>query len=218
MANTNAAFGFVWTGLAGDAVTPSSGLITMKITSSDTSVYGEFDPLMFQSSGYVTAFTKGTSASQFAGTFKSCEYYSTALGRRIWSNYFPGSGVTGDVLVAVQPAQGSIPPRFRVQSSGAAAVTAGNLWNNVDICSGSATSGSAVGGFYRSKAAIDLTANIGTTASLPFRIVGLWSDIGPGSYTGITNTGTTGATNGMDNNSAYNWVLVQANNYQATGI
>ena len=207
MANTNAGYGFVWHGLAGDAVTPSSGLIQMKISASDTGVYGEFDPLMFMSTGYVTALTKGTTVSQFAGVFKSCEYYSTALGRRVWSNYYPGSGnATGDVLVSVQPAQGSIPPRFRVQSSGAAAVTAGNIWNNVDLCSGSAPSGSAVGGLYRSKAVIDLTANIGTTAGLPFRIVGLWSDIAaPGAP-------------GTDNTTAYNWVLVQANNYQSTGI
>ena len=178
----------------------------MKIASGDTSVYGENDPLKFLSTGYVTAFTKGTVVSQLAGMFKSCEYYSTGQGRRVWKNYWPGSDATGDVLVSVIPCSGSVAPRFLVQSAGASAITATSIWNNVDIASGSSTAGSVVGGFYRSAASIDTLANITTTATLPFRIVQLWSDIGaPGSA-------------GTDNTTSYNWVLVEANNIQATGI
>ena len=206
MANTNAPFGFVWHGIYGDQVSPTSGLITLKIASTDTSPTGEGDPLKFLSTGYVSAFTRGTVASQFAGTVKSVSYYSTGQGRRVWKNYWPGSDATGDVSVLVIPASGAIAPRFRVQSAGAAAVTAGNVFNNVDVAAGSTTVGTITGGYYRSAATIDLAANIGTTATLPFRIVGLWSDIAaPGSP-------------GTDNTTAYNWVLVEANNIQATGI
>ena len=206
MANSNSPFGFIWHGTYGDQVSPTSGLITLKIASGDTSQYGEADPLAFLSTGYVTAFTKGTVASQFAGTLKSVSYYSTGQGRRVWKNYWPGSDATGDVTALVIPASGAIAPRFRVQTAGASAVTATSVFNNVDIASGSSTAGTVTGGFYRSKATIDLLANIGTTATLPFRIVGLWSDIAaPGSA-------------GTDNTTAYNWVLVEANNIQATGI
>ena len=206
MANANSPYGFSWLGLYGDQVTPSAGAIQLKIASGDTSQYGEGDPLKFLATGYVTAFTKGTVASQFAGTVQSVSYYSTSQGRRVWKNYWPGSDATGDVSVLVIPAMGSIAPRFRVQSAGASAITASSVFNNVDIASGSSTAGTVTGGFYRSAATIDTLANIGTTASLPFRIVGLWSDFAaPGS------TGT-------DNTTAYNWVIVEANNAQATGI
>lgn len=206
--NVSAPFGFKWHGLYGDAVQPTSGLLTMKIASTDTATAGEGDPLKFLSSGYVSQWTKATSASFLAGIFKSCSYFSTVLGRKIWSNYWPGSGATGDVIVQVAACSGAPAPRFLVQSSGTLAVTMGNIWNNVDVTysGGGVTAGNITGGFYRSGAMIDLTANIAVTSTLPFRIVGLWSDIAaPGAA-------------GSDTASAYNWVLVEANTIQATGV
>ena len=46
----------------------------------------------------------------------------------------------------------------------------------------------------------------GTTATLPFRIVDLW-----GNYTNLAGPGS-------DIASAYDWIVVQANIYQETGI
>jgi len=202
--NTWAPFGFRWHGLYGDSAAPTSGLLQMKIAAADTVTCGEGDPLLFKSTGYVGLYTRGTVASQFGGVFKSCSYFDTGQGRRVWRNYWPGGGATGDISVQVQAASGAPAPRFLVQSSGAAAVTMGNVWNNVDVTYSTGTL--VTGGYYRSGAMIDLAANIGTTSSLPFRIVGLWSDISP--------KGAPGA----DTASAYNWVLVEANNIQATGI
>ena len=208
MSNVNAPYGFKWHGLYGDAVQPTSGLLTMKIASTDTATAGENDPLKFLSTGYVSQWTKGTSASFLAGIFKSCSYYSTALGRKVWSNYWPGSGATGDVTVQVLAASGAVAPRFLVQSSGTVGVTMGNVWNNVDVTysGGGVTAGNVTGGYYRSGAMIDLSANIATTSTLPFRIVGLWTDIAPPGSAGT------------DTSSAYNWVLVEANTIQATGV
>lgn len=179
----------------------------MKITASgDSSQYGEGDPLKFVSTGYVTAFTKGTPVSQLAGIFKSCEYYSTQQGRRVWSNYYPGSGASGEVQVLVEACITSVPPKFLVQSAGASAVTTSSLWQNVDIASGTSTTGTVTGGHYQSACTIDLLANIGTTVTLPWRIVGIYADIAaPGAP-------------GADTTTPYNWVIVQANNYQATGV
>jgi len=206
--NISNPFGFKWHGLYGDAVQPTSGLVQMKISSTDTTTCGENDPLRFTpaTSGYVSLFVKGTTTG-VAGVFKSCSYFSTALGRKVWSNYWPGSGATGDVIVNVAACGGAPAPRFLVQSSGTLAVTMGNLWNNVDVTfsGGGVTAGNVVGGFYRSAAMIDLTANIAQTNTLPFRIVGLWSDIAP-----------PGAP-GSDTSSAYNWVLVEPNNSMIIG-
>jgi hypothetical protein len=213
MANTLAPFGFKWHGIYGDSVPPTSGLIQMKIASTDTVTAGENDPLKFvaATSGYVSLFTKGTTTG-VAGIFKSCSYFSTVLGRKVWSNYWPGSGATGDVIVNAAACNGAPAPRFLVQSSGTLAVTMGNMWNNVDVTysagglgGAASTAGNIVGGYYRSPAMIDLTATIAQTNTLPFRIVGLWSDIAaPGSA-------------GADTASAYNWVLVETNNAQFVG-
>jgi hypothetical protein len=205
--NVYAPFGFRWHGLYGDAISPTSGLIQMKIASTDTVTCGEGDPLIFKSTGYVGLMTASSvsTASYFAGVFKSCSYFDSNLGRRVWKNYWPGSAATGDIAVQVAAASGAPAPRFIVQSSGpTTAVTMGNVWNNVGVTYSTGTL--ITGGYYRSGAMIDLTANIGTTSSLPFRIVGLWSDIAaPGSP-------------GSDTASAFNWVIVEANNIQATGI
>lgn len=212
MANVLAPFGFKWHGLYGDAVQPTSGLIQLKIASTDTTTAGENDPLKFAAgTGYVSLFTKGTTTG-VAGIFKSCSYFSTALGRKIWSNYWPGSGATGDVIVNLAAAYGAPAPRFLVQSSGTIALTMGVLGNNVDVTYSAAglggvaaTAGNVVGGYYRSPAMIDLNSTIAQTNTLPFRIVGLWSDIAaPGSP-------------GADTASAYNWVLVETNNIQLVG-
>lgn len=208
MSNPQAPFGFKWHGLYGDAVNPTSGLLQMKIASTDTVTAGEGDPLKFLSSGYVSLWTKGTSASFLAGIFKSCSYFSIAQGRKVWRNYWPGNDASGDVLVNLAACSGAPAPRFLVQSSGTVGVTMGNVWNNVDVTysGGGNTAGNITGGYFRSGAMIDLSANIATTSTLPFRIVGLWSDIAaPGSP-------------GTDTSSAYNWVLVEANTIQATGV
>lgn len=212
-ANTNNPFGFRWTGLAGDGVTPSSGLIQMKINSATTAVFGEGDPLARvttsaggTTAGYVTAFTKGVVASYFVGIFKSCRYLNTTLGREVWSNYYPGaSQATGDVIVNVEPVTAAAQPKFLVQSSGATAVTLANIGENVDIKSGTSTSGTITGGFYRSACTIDTVSGFGSTTTLPFQIIGLYSDVAaPGAP-------------GSDTASQFNWVIVQANVTQFAG-
>jgi hypothetical protein len=205
MANTNSPFGFRWHGLSGDAVTPSSGLIVVKSASS-VGTYGEGDPVMRLNTGYCAALTRTTAASYFVGIFKSCEYYSTSQAKKVWRNYYPTNDATGDVTVYIEPALGSVTPRFIVQSSGAGAITLGNVGMNVDIASGTSTAGTVTSGYYRSACTIDTLANVTTTNTVPFRIVGLYSDIAaPGSP-------------GADTASAYNWVIVEANNSLNTGI
>jgi hypothetical protein len=205
MANSNNPFGFRWHGVGGDSAPPTSGMAVATVSSSDTSVYGEGDPIMQVNTGYVTAFTRTTAGYNLLGIFKSCEYYSTSQGRKVYRNYWPGTDATGDVTVHFIKCIGSVTPRFLVQSSGATAVTLADVGINTDIASGSSTAGTATSGFYRSACTTDLVANFATTSTLPFRIVQLYSDIGAKGSAGTSA-------------SSYNWVLVEANNYAATGV
>lgn len=206
MANTNAPFGFRWHGLSGDAVSPSSGLIVVKVATGVGVTFGQGDPVMRLTSGYCSALTRGTVLYNLVGVFNSCEYYQTSSARKVWKNYYPTGDATGDVTVYLEPALGSINPRFIVQSSGAGAITLGNVGMNIDIASGTSTAGTVTSGYYRSACTIDTLANVTTTSTAPFRIVGLYSD--------IAGHGSPGA----DTASAYNWVIVEANNSQTTGV
>jgi hypothetical protein len=211
MANTNSPFGFRLHGLGGDAVDPTVGLKMVKIASTNTNQFGEGDPIKQLNTGYVDAFTNGAGGNALVGIFHHCEYYSTSAGRKVWKNYWPGTDATGDVWCYVNPCLGAPAPRFVVQSAGATAVTLASVGTNTDILTGSATTGSVTGGFYRSACTIDLVTNFATTASLPFRIVGLWGS------TDHSAPGIPGAA-GADNSTIYNWVLVEANNSGITGV
>jgi len=206
MSNTNSPFGFRWHGIGGDGATPASGLVTVKIASTNTNVFGTGDPVMRLSTGYVDAFTATTPGYALVGIFDTCEFYSTSQGRKVYRNYWGGTDATGDVLVHITPALGAINPRFLVQSSGASAITLSSVGLNTDIASGSSTAGTVTGGFYRSACKTAALSAFSTTTTLPFRIVGLYSDIAaPGSP-------------GSDTASSYNWLLVEANNYGAQGV
>jgi hypothetical protein len=210
MANTNNPYGFIWHGLGGDAVTPSSGLAFAKINSANTNTFGQGDPILRKTSGnqgFVDVFTNGTAGYNLLGVFQACEYYSTAAARKVWRNYYPGSDATGDVTVYFVPAVGAVTPRFLVQSSGATGVTTSSVGLNTDIKSGTSTAGTVTSGFYRSACTIDLVANFSTTTSLPFRIVGLYSDYAAAS-----------TAPGADTTTQFNWVLVEANNYALQGV
>lgn len=208
MANTNSPFGFRWHGLGGDAVTPSSGLFVGRIASGNATAFGEGDPLMRVSTGYITAWGYGYGVTtSMIGVFKSCEYYSTSQGRKVYKNYWPGSDATGDVLVHIEQAYGSVTPRFLVQSSGASAVTLSSVGMNTDIATGTSKGGTVTSGYYRSVCTIDALANFATTSTLPFRIVDLYSNYAP-------STSAPGA----DLTTQYNWVLVEANPGFFSGI
>jgi hypothetical protein len=181
-----------------------------KIQSTNTNQFGAGDPILRKTTstaGYLDVFTNGTAGYNLVGIFRSCEYYSTSQGRKVYRNYWPGSDATGDVIVHYVPALGSVNPRFLVQSSGATPVTITSVGLNTDIKSGTSTAGTVTSGFYRSACTIDLLANFSTTTTLPFRIVGLYADIAAAS-----------TVPGADTTTQFNWVLVEANNYGSQGV
>lgn len=194
MSNTNAPNGFQYFGRL-EGGSPTEGFTTRLISSTDTAVLGQGDPVSDVGNGYITASVPGTT-TQINGIFMGCQYLSTAIGRTINTNYYGGSGANGDVIAYICNDPQAV---FAVQSYNTAIVFA-DIDANVDFKAGTPNSTT---GF--STASLD-QSTIATTNTLPFRIVGLLSASAP-----------PGAP-GTDNASAYNRVLVSANNWDRKSL
>ena len=194
MPNVNAPNGFQDFGRQ-DGGSPTAGLTTRLISSADTNAVGYGDPVTSLNTGYVTLSTAGT--TQIDGVFYGCTYLSTAVGRTVWSPNWPGSGAGSDVTAYIK----NDPEATFVVQSNNTAITFANIGNNVNFVIGTPN---AVTGM--STTALD-AITIATTNTLPFRIVGLLSD-----YSTPANS------NGTDNTSAYNRVIVTANNWDRSSL
>jgi hypothetical protein len=184
MANSLAPFGFRCVGTRGAGATPSFEIDARKIAQGNTTAIYKGDPVVSLSTGYITRATAGT--TQIAGIFKGCKYNSASQGGKfIESPYWPGSDALGDVEAYIEGGEHAV---FRVQANGS--ITFADVNANVNFALGTPNTSLGLSG-----AMID-TATINTTATHPFRIVGLVSDP-PGE-------------NGTES-GAYAHVLVRAN-------
>ena len=124
MANTAAYSGFQqYFGGAGGA--PTFAMSTRRIASSASTAIYTGDPVTpvagtGAATGYIVSAANG--AQPIAGIFAGCKYLNTALGRTVWSPYWPGSGATGDVEAYVIDDPNA---RFVVQTSFAGAPMTG---------------------------------------------------------------------------------------------
>lgn len=199
MPNTLAPFGFnQYDGAAG--AVPTYGMNTAKIASNNTTKIFFGDPVKRLATGYVAQWTAATAVSQLAGIFVSCKYFSVSRGEVVNNNFWPGADANGDVTVYLTPCLLSPAPKFKVQVSGSTQVAFSDVGQNIDVALGT---GNTANGF--SGATADFST-LGATATLPFTIVGLFSDIAP---SGV---------NGTDNAAVNNIILVQANVNGVTGI
>jgi hypothetical protein len=200
MANTNSPFGLRLLGVNSGG-TPSFNLITATIDKDDTQVAYRGDGMESLTTGYVHAITAaGTAASQWAGIFWGCEYLSTALGRRVQSSYWPGSDAAADVTAYLIPLSGHPAVEFVAQAT-STAIAFEDIGENVDI---GYAAGTAYTGWAKSGTTI-AQSTLGTGATLPFRIVDLWSNR------------TLSGEPGTDDTSSYNWVVVRFNSLGETG-
>ena len=203
MSNTFAPFGYSQVGGNAGAA-PNFEQAAYPILYSDTDEIYTGDPVKIGSNGYISAWTAGTGVSQLCGIFAGCQYLSTSQSRVVFSPYWPGSdvasGAQSSLVGYVVPVSPGSAPRFLVQtgnsSTTAVAVTQASVGQNSDVAMGT---GNTLNG--RSGAYLDIST-FGATATLPFRIIGLYQGVG----------------NGSDATSANNWVIVSANTLQTTGI
>lgn len=195
MANTNAPFGFQVIN-SGNSFTPAFGLTELRIASGDTSAVFYGDPVMpviTSATGYITRYVPGT--TRCSGIFQGCAYFSTAQKRRVWSNYWPGSDATGDVIAYVVDDPQA---KFIVQGDASAFIITGTLstWTQSPVgqlCTCTMGAGTTSNGISTAFA-----SGLGTTGTLPFIVTGLIFSP-PGA-------------NGADPTTGYNWITVGFNN------
>ena len=194
MANNFAPFGF-------RPVSTSNGPINWRISTrriaagNSTAIYkgDAVVPVTGTPTGYIAQATAGS--VPLAGIFWGCQYLSTSQKRVIWSQYWPGSDATGDVIAYVIDDPQA---RFVVQTSGSSfQITGSNttftyspVGQLAQLNVGAGSSSTQQSGMY-----LD---TVGSTATFPFQIVDMVIDP-PGS-------------NGSDATSNYNWVIVGFNN------
>lgn len=207
MANTNAPFGLRLLERQNDA-TPSfgQGMDPLKIAPGDANKLAKGDPLIRLGTGFVTRATAGIAASQWVGVFNGCQYLSASQGKRIVSSFWNGGDVAaGDVDCLYIPLMGFPNARFVIQGVGAPYAFA-DIGQNYDIVAAAPTIYGSWG-----KSNFTLAAPPGAvTATLPFRLVGLWSQ-----YVGRNSRGTVP---GTDDTSNFNWAVVEFNGNQETGL
>jgi hypothetical protein len=193
MPNSNAPFGFRQYSGTGSA--PTYEQVTVRIAYNASAIYYG-DPVLPDANGFVVVGAPGT--TQIAGIFQGCKYLSVSQKRTVWSNYWPGSDVASTQVV-----EGYIindPNAKWLAQTGATGATAADINANVNFAIGTGNANTGLSGAF-----VDMST-VGTTATLPFRIVGL--DVDPPGSPG-TDVG------------AYNYVVVAFNNVstkQATGI
>jgi hypothetical protein len=194
MANTFAPFGF--SQYRGNGSAPTYEQVARSIALTAGAIYAN-DPVTSQTDGTIAQSAPGT--TQIAGIFVGCEYVSATLNRKVWSNYWPGSGsalanttVTGYVVNDPNA-------QFLCQSGNAGtAVTAADIGSNINFAIGTGNALNGISGAYANQ------ATIATTATLPFRIVSLVTNP-PGS-------------NGTDSASNGNWIVVAFNNVDTKSL
>lgn len=183
--NVSAPFGFRQ--IKGTGSAPTYEQVTMAISSANgTAIF--FGDAVVPVTGTATGYIKQATASTvaLAGIFIGCKYLSTAQKRTVWSNYWPGSDATGDVEAYVINDPNA---QFMAQAGGTN-VPFSAIGQNIQLNVGTGTTANGISGMYVESPA--------TTATLPFRVVGLVAD--PPGVNGTNITGT------------FNLVIVQFNN------
>jgi hypothetical protein len=199
MANTNAPFGFRQ--YLGTGSTPTYEQVAFDNGGIDYNAGAIYpgDPVVRVGTGDGTIEQAAGSAAggtvTMAGIFYACKYLSTAIGRTVWSNYWPGgSPVTSANQTSIVAYVVNDPnAQFLVQSD-STGVTQGGVGSNFDFDIGT---GTAVGGYGQSGAYLLHTGAV--TAAYPFRLNKL--DLAP--------PGAPGTAAG-----AYNLAIVAFNNVE----
>lgn len=199
MSNTNAPFGFKHLGFAQGGAAATFGFRRVKLPSSYGTALYAGDLLEDAGTGYAAVYNSAGSGNVL-GVVRSFEYLN-GDGRKVWSTYLPAtSNSSYDIDALIIPIQGVPPQLFLVQSYLLPhAIT--HIGTKIAPTSGT---GTHIGGHGRS--GMTITAGSATTNTSPFRIIDLYSSI------------AAKGSNGIDDTSNYNIVVVQSEPYEAVGI
>lgn len=186
MANTNAPFGF--SQYRGTGSSPTYEQVPALINAGTAAVYYG-DPVIRLADGTVAGATTGPGpgSAVLAGIFIGCEYLSVAQKRKVWSNYWPGSDVAAGTTL-----QGYLVndpnAQFVVQAGGSTTVgfVQADIGLNCQFAYGTGNTANGLSGSY-----VDMGVARATTATFPFRVVGLVTSPpgAPGTQAGAYNYG-----------------------------
>lgn len=197
MANTFAPFGF--SQLSGTGSAPTYEQVVGFCAYNTAAMYFG-DPVFQNANGTIYPTTPGSGI--LAGVFVGCKYLSVSQKRTVWSNFWGAADVASTNTVEVYYVNDPN-AKFLAQVGGSSstglAVT--DIGANVQFAYGTPNTMSGLSGAY-----IDITVTPTTTATLPFKVVGL--DTSP--------PGSNGTEAG-----AYNYAIVAFNNVSTktlTGI
>ena len=198
-----------------EGASPTDGLTPVWINSTDANACFRGDCIVTSSFGggnnsgaYITAATSGISFIR--GVFQGCYQYQPSVQRVVWSNYYSGvvSGSTGDVKAYIIDDPDT---QFLVQGSTSGALTSSFVGLNIGFTANSST-GNTLTGYSN----VQVTSStVGSTNTLPWRIVDFFSAYapGPGAFGSVSGGASqTNIVNGIDNANVANMVIVRLNN------
>jgi hypothetical protein len=173
MANTNVAFGLKPINTAGS--TPAtSGTNAYFIDSGASAIY-QGSMVKANNGGEIVICSATGDTEAPVGVFAGCEYVSSVTGKKVFSNYWPGSGANTnfDIIGYVydNPMQRFIIATDATITDKATAVAA--IFENSQFNNGA--SGSTTTGI--SSAQLDVATLASSNTSLPLKIVGILDDV-----------------------------------------
>lgn len=173
MANTNVAFGLKPINTAGS--TPATQGTNAYFIDSSASAIFQGSMVKADNGGEIVICSATGDTEAPIGVFAGCEYVSSTTGKKVFSNYWPGSGADTDFdiigYVYDNPLQRFVIATDATITNKATAVAA--IFENSQFNSGA--SGSTTTGI--SSAQLDVATLDSSDASLPLKIVGILDDV-----------------------------------------
>ena len=175
MANTNGAFGLRPIAKMGQNAN-STGASEYRIAASNTNAIYQGSPVIPLAAGVIDIIAANDTTVGLLGVFWGCEYVSSTTGKKVFSNYWPGTGADSNYPVKAfvydDPSQlfviatSNVVASFNTEAEVRAAIFA-----NANFAG--ATAGTAATGL--STGTLDLNT-IATTNTLNLRIMGIQED------------------------------------------
>jgi hypothetical protein len=173
MANTNVAFGLKPINTAGS--TPATSGTNAYFIDSSASAIFQGSMVKADNGGEIVICSATGDTEAPVGVFAGCEYVSSVTGKKVFSNYWPGSGANTnfDIIGYVydNPMQRFIIATDATITDKATAVAA--IFENSQFANGA--SGSTTTGI--SSAQLDVATLDSSNLSLPLKIVGILDDV-----------------------------------------
>lgn len=179
MANTNVAFGLKPINTAGSA--PATQGTNAYFIDSAASAIFQGSMVKADNGGEIVICSASGDTEAPVGVFAGCEYVSSTTGKKVFSNYWPGSGADTnfDIIGFVydNPLQRFVVATDATITNKATAVAA--IFENSQFNNGA--SGSTTTGI--SSAQLDVATLDSSNASLPLKIVGILDDVENADFT-----------------------------------